>query len=57
MTVAGSELANADACATAALAMGADGRGWTATLAGYDAICVTSDHRVPSTPGFARHRA
>jgi hypothetical protein len=37
--------------------MGAAGPAWTATLAGYDAMCVTSDHQVLSTPGFARHRA
>ena len=32
------------------------GPSWTATLAGYDAMCITSDHRVLQTPGFARHR-
>jgi hypothetical protein len=37
--------------------MGADGPEWTATLDGYDALCITSDRRVLSTPGFARHRA
>ena len=37
--------------------MGADGPAWTATLDGYDAMCITDDHRVRSTPGFARHRA
>jgi hypothetical protein len=36
--------------------MGADGPEWPASLAGYDAMCITSDHRVLSTPGFARHR-
>ena len=25
-------------------------------LRGYDAMCITSDHRVLSTPGFDRHR-
>ena len=43
--------------ATAAFAMGADGPEWTATLDGYDALCITSDHQVLETPGFARHRA
>src|SRR4051794_20967976 len=57
VTVIGPDLATADAYATAAFAMGADGPAWTASLAGYDAMCITSDHRVLSTPGFARHRA
>ena len=57
VTVVGPDLATADAYATAAFAMGADGPAWTATLAGYDALCITTDHRVLSTPGFARHRA
>jgi FAD:protein FMN transferase len=56
VTVVGPDLAKADAYATAAFAMGADGPGWTATLTGYDAMCITSDHRVLQTPGFARHR-
>jgi thiamine biosynthesis lipoprotein len=56
VTVVGPDLATADAYATAAFAMGADGPAWTATLDRYDAMCVTSDHRVLSTPGFARHR-
>jgi FAD:protein FMN transferase len=56
VTVVGADLALADAYATAAFAMGADGPEWTATLEGYDALCVTSDHRVLETPGFARHR-
>jgi FAD:protein FMN transferase len=57
VTVLGPELATADAYATAAFAMGSDGPGWTATLTGYEAMCITSDHRVLSTPGFAQHRA
>ena len=56
VTVVGPDLALADAYATAAFAMGADGPEWTATLDGYDALCITSDHRVLETPGFARHR-
>jgi FAD:protein FMN transferase len=56
VTVVGPDLATADAYATAAFAMGADGPAWTTTLAGYDAMCVTADRRVLSTPGFARHR-
>jgi FAD:protein FMN transferase len=57
VTVVGPDLATADAYATAAFAMGADGPGWAATLTGYDAMCITSDQRVLSTPGFGRHRA
>jgi thiamine biosynthesis lipoprotein len=56
VTVVGPDLATADAYATAAFAMGAEGPAWTTTLTGYDALCITSDHRVLSTPGFARHR-
>jgi thiamine biosynthesis lipoprotein len=57
VTVVGPDPALADAYATAAFAMGAGGPAWTATLGGYDAMCITSDHRVLSTPGFERHRA
>jgi FAD:protein FMN transferase len=57
VTVVGPELATADAYATAAFAMGADGPTWTATLSGYEAMCITADHRVLSTPAFAKHRA
>ncbi len=56
VTVIGPDLATADAYATAAFAMGADGAAWTATLAGYDAMCITTEHRVLSTPGFGRYR-
>jgi thiamine biosynthesis lipoprotein len=57
VTIAGADLGTADAYATAAFAMGAHGPAWTATLDGYDAMCITSDERVLTTPGFARHRA
>ena len=56
VTVVGPDLGTADAYATAAFAMGGDGPDWTATLPGYDAMCITSDHRVLQTPGVARHR-
>jgi FAD:protein FMN transferase len=56
VTIVGPDLATADAYATAAFAMGADGPAWTAGLDGYDAMCITADHRVLTTPGFARHR-
>jgi len=57
VTIVGPDLATADAYATAAFAMGAGGPAWTATLAGYDAMCITSDRRVLTTPGLGRHRA
>src|SRR6185312_6893643 len=41
VTVVGPDLGDADAYATAAFAMGADGPEWTATLTGYDAMCIT----------------
>jgi thiamine biosynthesis lipoprotein len=53
VTVVGPDLATADAYATAAFAMGADGPAWTATLADYEAMCVTDDGRALSTAGFA----
>jgi FAD:protein FMN transferase len=56
VTIVGPDLATADAYATAAFAMGDAGPAWTATLDGYDAMCITSDRRVLTTPGFARHR-
>ena len=54
MTITGPELATADAYATAAFAMGEDGPGWTASLAGYEALTILADGRVLSTPGFPR---
>jgi thiamine biosynthesis lipoprotein len=56
VTIVGPDLALADAYATAAFAMGADGPRWTAGLDGYEAMCITSDRRVLTTPGFARYR-
>jgi FAD:protein FMN transferase len=57
VTIVGPDLATADAYATAAFAMGADGPAWTATLSGYEALCITADHRVLTTPGLDRHRS
>ena len=51
-TIVGPDLATADAYATAAFAMGAAGPEWTTTLDGYEALCITTDHRVLSTPGL-----
>ena len=56
VTVVGPDLATADAYATAAFAMGADGPAWLATVDGYDAMCVTAARTVLSTDGFERHR-
>ena len=56
VTIVGPDLATADAYATAAFAMGAAGPAWAATLGDYDALCITADHRVLATSGFARHR-
>jgi thiamine biosynthesis lipoprotein len=53
VTVTGPELGTADAYATAAFAMGAErGPGWTARLAGYDALTILADGRVLATPRF-----
>jgi FAD:protein FMN transferase len=57
VTVAGADLGIADAYATAAFALGADGPAWTASLAGHDAMTIMPGDRVRSTPGFARHFA
>jgi thiamine biosynthesis lipoprotein len=53
VTITGPELATADAYATAAFAMGADGPAWTARLPrGYEALTILEDGRVLSTAGF-----
>ncbi len=54
VTITGPDLATADAFATAAFAMGAEGPGWTAQLDGYEALTILADGRVLSTPGFPR---
>lgn len=55
VTVTGPDLATADAYATAAFAMGAEGPAWTASLpSGFDAMTITDDDRVLSTAGFPR---
>lgn len=56
VTVAGPDLGTADAYATAAFAMGADGPMWTARLRGYEALTILADGRVLSTPGIAAMR-
>jgi thiamine biosynthesis lipoprotein len=52
VTVVGPRLGLADAYATAAFAMGADGPAWTASLDGYDAMTILDDKRVLTTRGF-----
>ena len=56
VTIVGPDLATADAYATAAFAMGADGPRWTARLHGYEAMTILADDTVLTTPGLARFR-
>ncbi len=57
VTVVGSDLAIADAYATAALVLGPDeGLQWLVTRAGYEGMAITADREVVVTPGFARFR-
>jgi thiamine biosynthesis lipoprotein len=56
VTITGSELATADAYATAAFAMGGDAPAWCATLEDHDAMVITDEPRVIMTAGFERHR-
>jgi FAD:protein FMN transferase len=51
VTVVGPDLGTADAYATAAFAMGAEGPAWTAGLGDYEALTILSDGRVLSTRG------
>ncbi|MDX6340494.1 MAG: FAD:protein transferase [Trebonia sp.] len=54
VTVVGSSLALADACATAAFAMGPDlARDWTQSLDGYEAYAITAAGDTWQTSGFA----
>jgi FAD:protein FMN transferase len=57
ITVVGPSLATADAYATAAFAMGADGLAWLADREEYEALAITVERRVTWTPGFERYRA
>jgi thiamine biosynthesis lipoprotein len=52
VSIAGPDLATADAYATAAFAMGEDGVGWVATLHPYEAYVIVADERSFSTPRF-----
>jgi FAD:protein FMN transferase len=55
VTVVGPRIATADACATAAFAMGPAARDWVAGLDGYEAFAVTPDGTRWHTPGFAQY--
>ncbi len=57
VTVVGSDLAMADAYATAAVAMGPEGMTWLAERPGVEAMGVSDAQRVVSTWGFDRYRA
>ena len=53
VTVTGPDLARADAYSTAAFALGAEAAAWTLRLPdGYEAMTITADDRVLSTPGL-----
>jgi FAD:protein FMN transferase len=56
VTVVGPNLAQADAYATAAFAMGADGLAWIAARPGHAGCMVTADRRLVWTPEFARYK-
>jgi FAD:protein FMN transferase len=58
ITVAGPSLALADACATAAFAMGPDlARDWTESVDGYEAYAITGTGGTWQTSGFAAYIA
>jgi thiamine biosynthesis lipoprotein len=52
VTVVGPDLGAADAYATAAFAMGADGPEWTLWMDGYQAMTILEDETVLTTPSF-----
>jgi len=56
VTVVGPGLAEADALATAAFALDADGPAFTATLEGHEALTILAEGRMLSTPGLAALR-
>lgn len=55
-TIVGTDLATADAYATATFAMGDKGPAWAAALTGYETLCITSDQAVLTSPGLDRYR-
>jgi len=56
VTVIASTLANADGYSTAVLALGRDGLDWLGAHTEIDAMAVTDDAQVFTTPGFDRYR-
>jgi thiamine biosynthesis lipoprotein len=52
VSIAGEDLATADAYATAAFAMGGEGPAWAATRAPYQTFAILADGTSLSTPGF-----
>jgi FAD:protein FMN transferase len=54
VTVVASDLATADGCATAALALGRDGMAWLAQRGDVVAMGITDERRVVKTAGFDR---
>lgn len=56
VTVVGPALAFTDAYATALFVMGLDGLRWLAAHPDYEALAITADDRVVSTPGMERYR-
>jgi FAD:protein FMN transferase len=57
VTVVGPDLTMADAYATAAFALGPEGMAWLAERPGVEAMAITDERRVVSTPGFDGYRA
>lgn len=56
VTIIGPDLTFVDAYATAVFVMGIDGLVWLAKHPGYEAMAITHDDTVLSTPGFATWR-
>jgi len=56
VTIVGADLTFVDAYATAVFVMGLPGLDWLARHPGFDAMAITHDGRVVSTPGFAAWR-
>ncbi|MDT8915635.1 FAD:protein FMN transferase [Amycolatopsis sp. PS_44_ISF1] len=53
VTIVAEDLANADALATAAFALGEEGIGWAAAQPGCEVLIVDADRRVHRSPGLA----
>ncbi|WP_375399852.1 FAD:protein FMN transferase [uncultured Amnibacterium sp.] len=52
VTVVGRDLGHADACSTAAFALGIDGPGWIAAIPYCESMTIWADGRVTATGGF-----